>query len=72
MWRYERPALAGCLALLGLCGAAVAALQLSLNGVVAAQGRDSTFARGDVGLLAATFEDPGVDVRFDNFVVREP
>jgi hypothetical protein len=47
-------------------------LQFSVNGVVAAEARDSTFAHGDVGLLAATFEDPGTDVRFDDFVVRQP
>jgi hypothetical protein len=47
-------------------------LLLSVNGVVVAQAEDSTFARGDVGLLAATFDEAGANVRFDNFVVREP
>ncbi len=33
---------------------------------------DSSFASGDVGLLAGTFDIPGTDIHFDNFVVRKP
>ncbi len=34
--------------------------------------RDSDFASGDAGILAGTFEQGGVDVVFDNFVVYKP
>ena len=47
-------------------------LQLTVNGVPVAEARDATFPSGDVGLLAATFDGPGADLRFDNFVVSEP
>jgi hypothetical protein len=33
---------------------------------------DSDFPRGDVGLLAGAFEEGGVEVLFDNFVVYKP
>ena len=33
---------------------------------------DADFASGDVGLIAGTFEEPGTDILFDNFVVLEP
>jgi hypothetical protein len=33
---------------------------------------DSAFPRGDVGLLAGSFDQAGVDVLFDNFVVYKP
>ncbi len=33
---------------------------------------DSDFTNGDVGLLAGTFTSAGVEVSFDNFVVRKP
>ena len=47
-------------------------LQLIVNGVTVAEATDATFRSGDVGLLAATFDGSGADVRFDNFVVSEP
>jgi hypothetical protein len=47
-------------------------LTLSVNGVQVAQVTDDSFASGDVGLIAGTYDSPGVDVRFDNFVVRKP
>jgi hypothetical protein len=37
-----------------------------------AQAQDPDFPEGDVGLLAGTFTQPGVDVIFDNFVVLQP
>lgn len=43
-----------------------------INGSPVAQARDPDFAEGDVGLLAGTFAQPGVDVIFDNFVVLQP
>lgn len=43
-----------------------------VNGAPVAQAQDPDFAEGDVGLLAGTFAQPGVDVIFDNFVVLQP
>jgi hypothetical protein len=42
------------------------------NGVPVAQAQDADLASGDVGLLAGTFAQSGVDVIFDNFVVIQP
>jgi hypothetical protein len=33
---------------------------------------DSDFPSGDVGILAGTFDQPGADIYFDNFVVYKP
>lgn len=43
-----------------------------VNGTQVARAQDSTLTRGDVGLLAGTFDQPGVDIVFDNFVVVKP
>lgn len=43
-----------------------------VNGAPVAQVQDADFPEGDVGLLAGTFAQPGVDVIFDNFVVLQP
>lgn len=48
------------------------ALTLSANGQVLADVRDDQFSSGDVGLIAGTFDEPGTDVYFDDFVVRRP
>lgn len=45
---------------------------LYVNGTPVAQAQDADFPEGDVGLLAGTFNQPGVDVIFDNFVVLQP
>jgi hypothetical protein len=42
------------------------------NGVLLAQAQDTTLQHGDVGLLAGTFSQAGVDVVFDNFVALKP
>ncbi|HBX70334.1 MAG TPA: hypothetical protein DEH25_13385 [Chloroflexi bacterium] len=47
-------------------------LTLYANGTQLASESDTTFTSGDVGLLAGTFNDPGTDIHFDNFVVRQP
>jgi hypothetical protein len=47
-------------------------LELRINGQLVADARDTTFARGDIALLAGSYLSPGVDVRFDNVVVRSP
>jgi hypothetical protein len=33
---------------------------------------DSTLTSGDVGLLASTYDEAGVDILFDNFIVTVP
>ena len=47
-------------------------LALYVNGFQIAQAQDSTLTSGDVGMLAGSFDTPGVDVVFDNFVVLQP
>lgn len=47
-------------------------LALYANGSLLGEVRDPTLRNGDVGLLAGTFSQPGVDVLFDNFVVMKP
>jgi hypothetical protein len=47
-------------------------LTFYVNGKLVAQAQDADLAEGDVGLLAGTFNEPGVDVLFDNFLVSQP
>lgn len=47
-------------------------LTFYVNGFQIASVQDSTLTAGDVGLLAGTFDQPGADVIFDNFVVLKP
>ena len=47
-------------------------LILYVNGQLVGSARDTDFTTGDVGLLAGAFDQPGVDVSFDNFVVTKP
>jgi hypothetical protein len=47
-------------------------LALYVNGFPVASVQDGTLKSGDVGLLAGTFSQPGVDLVFDNFVVLKP
>jgi hypothetical protein len=47
-------------------------LTLYINGFQVASVQDGTLKSGDVGLLAGTFTQPGVDLIFDNFVVLKP
>ena len=47
-------------------------LTLFANGTQLVSVQDSSFNSGDAGLLAGTFDTPGTDIHFDNFVVREP
>ena len=47
-------------------------LTLLVNGTQVATATDAEWSKGDVGLVAGTFDTPGTDVHFDNFVVREP
>lgn len=43
-----------------------------VNGRAVAITNDTDFPSGDAGLIAGTFDQPGVDVAFDNFVVIKP
>jgi hypothetical protein len=47
-------------------------LTFYVNGSPGAQAQDPEMSEGDVGLLAGTFGQPGVDVIFDNFFVLQP
>ena len=47
-------------------------LALSVNDTLLMEVKDTTFSSGDVGLIAGTFDLPGTDVAFDNFIVRSP
>lgn len=47
-------------------------LTLSVNGQTLADVKDSSFQSGDVGLIAGTYDQTGVDILFDNFVVMKP
>ena len=47
-------------------------LALAVNGQVVAQAQDSGFSAGEVGVIAGTNANPGVDIFFDNFVVSKP
>jgi hypothetical protein len=48
------------------------ALTLYVNGDETLAATDGDHAAGDVGLMAGTFDTVGVDIYFDNFVVRKP
>ncbi len=43
-----------------------------VNDVKLSQVQDPTLQHGDVGLLAGTFDQPGVDIIFDNFAALKP
>jgi len=47
-------------------------LRLYVNGELVEEVEDASHAEGDVGLMAGTFDLPGVDIHFDNFVVLAP
>ena len=47
-------------------------LALTVNGVLVAETSDSKFHEGDIGLIVGSFDDPGVDIWFDNLVVLVP
>jgi len=46
-------------------------LTLYVNDEEVVTATDGSFAEGDVGVLAGTFEVPGVEVTFDNFLATE-
>ena len=47
-------------------------LELSINGILVAQVRDTTFSRGDVGLLAGNLDSAENVVLFDNLSTIKP
>jgi len=47
-------------------------LVLWANDQVLAEVTDTDFKTGDVGLIAGTFNVPGTDIEFDDFVVNKP
>ena len=47
-------------------------LSLYVNGQKLTEVRDGDFLDGDVGLIAGAYAVQGVDILFDNFVVKEP
>ena len=47
-------------------------LSLYINGVLVAQASATDWTRGDVGLIAGTYEIPGTDILFENFSVLLP
>lgn len=47
-------------------------LSLYVNGKLVQEETDSSFASGDVGLMAGTFDTGGTQIAFDNFVVSKP
>ena len=47
-------------------------LILYVNNVLVTSAKDGDFTTGDVGILAGSFDQPGADIYFDNFVVYKP
>ncbi len=47
-------------------------LRFYVNETPIALVQDFDFTNGDVGILAGTFEEGGLDVIFDDFVVTQP
>ncbi|HLA96869.1 MAG TPA: hypothetical protein VJL34_00325 [Anaerolineales bacterium] len=47
-------------------------IALYVNGELLAEYEDSQFSSGDVGLIAGSFDLPGTEIYFDNFVVLKP
>jgi hypothetical protein len=47
-------------------------LTMYANGIALTSVTDTTLLNGDVGLLASTYEEAGVDISFDNFIVTNP
>lgn len=47
-------------------------LILKINGEKAIELTDSDFILGDVGLMAGSYNEPGVDILFDNLTVYQP
>ena len=49
-----------------------ATMTFLVNGVTLMQVEDGSYSRGDIGLYAGSFFEPGVEIHFDNLTVTEP
>ena len=49
-----------------------ATMTFRVNDVLLAQVEDDTHRKGDIGLYAGSFFEPGVEIHFDNLTVSEP
>jgi hypothetical protein len=47
-------------------------LRLYINGVLVAEAQAAEWPAGDVGMIAGTYDTPGVRIYFDNFSVVQP
>lgn len=47
-------------------------LSLFANGHKLMEGEDADFSSGDIGVLAGSYNGKGVEVLFDNFIVKKP
>ncbi len=47
-------------------------ITLYINGMKAPEVTDSTYATGDIGLIAGTFDDAQLEISFDNLEVKQP
>ena len=47
-------------------------LALYVNGIKLKEVHDDEFQSGDLGLLVGTYEFPGIEILFDNFIVYKP
>ncbi|HET7011669.1 MAG TPA: hypothetical protein VFI11_12910 [Anaerolineales bacterium] len=47
-------------------------LAFYVNGVLVHEAQAAEWAEGDAGLMAATYAEPGIDIRFDNFTILNP
>lgn len=47
-------------------------LSLMINGEVIFDVQDQSFETGDVGLMVSSYDEPGVDILFDNLTVSQP
>ena len=47
-------------------------LKFSVDGIPLIEAHDSDFKKGDIGVMAGAYAQPGVDVLFDNVMVTQP
>jgi hypothetical protein len=47
-------------------------LTFYVNGVLVGEAQAAEWPSGDIGLLAATYSEPGIDIRFDNISLLRP
>lgn len=47
-------------------------LRLHVNGILVAEAQAAEWPRGDVGLIAGTYDQAGTEILFDNFSVLQP